>query len=90
MTMTTRTVVLSRWYTNPRPDLEVDWPLLHREIGEDCVEWLNNKEKQGRVQLIIERQHTRARLSCEFFSEQAYTEYLLRYSAIWSQSRSEQ
>jgi len=77
--MTSKIVVLSRWYTHPRPDLEVDWPLLHREIGEDCVAWLTKKEQEGTVQMLVERQHTRARLSCEFFCEKTYLQYILCY-----------
>jgi len=73
-------VVLSRWYTNPRPDLEVDWPLLHRQLGEECVAWLWDQEKQGNCEMIIERQSTRARLTCEFYSEKIFVEYVLKYA----------
>jgi len=84
--MKNRHVVLSEWYSLPpiaENGVAIDWPWLHRELGEDCVEWLIEQEQKGNAQLSIEQQTAaRARLICEFFSERSHTVYNMNYAHL--------
>ena len=82
--MKSNTIALSKWHTAETDgvNLDVDWPRYHQEVGEDCIQWLMDHERKGQCQLIIERQHSRLRLTCEFFSDKLLTEYIL----LWKSS----
>jgi len=76
----TNCVVLSKWRTDSRPIIDIDWPHYHKELGEECISWLWEHEQQGHCEMIIERQHSRTRLVCEFSSEKVFLEYVLKYA----------
>lgn len=78
--MTSKPVALTKWHTLVADSLDIDWPSIHKEIGEDAVEWLREQEQQQRVIMIIERQFSRIRLAVEFTDEQAATEYWMKFS----------
>lgn len=80
--MKSNTVVLTKWHTIEQgsPNLDVDWPRYHQEVGEDCIQWLLKQERQSACQLVVERQLSRARLTVDFFNEHSLTQYHLMWS----------
>lgn len=82
--MKSKSVPLTKWHTieSGNPNLDVDWPRYHQEIGEDCIEWLLKQERSGRCQLVVERQLSRARLAVDIFDDAMLTEYHLMWSKV--------
>jgi len=80
--MKSKLIPLTKWHTvdQSTPDLDIDWPRYHRETGLDCIQWIQQQERTGRCQLIIERQSSRARLTLEIFEEEMLSEYYLMWS----------
>lgn len=80
--MKSKTVVLTKWHTIEKgsPNLDVDWPRYHQEVGEDCIQWLLKQERNGNAQLVVERQLSRCRLTVDFFSDSSLTQYHLMWS----------
>jgi len=82
MRMKSKLIPLTKWHTIDQTiaDLDIDWPRYHRETGLDCIQWIQLQERNGRCQLIIERQSSRARLTLEIFDPGMLSEYYLMWS----------
>lgn len=57
----------------------IDWPSIHRELGIECVEWLMDQERRGHLQMIVEKQDRRMRLTVEFFTNKSEQEFNILY-----------
>jgi len=85
--MKTSKTILYRW---PNPSglaeilndggLDIDWPLVKRECGEDCVEWLL-KQDNAKCQLSLEfSQSGYKQLIAEFFDEKVAVSYHMMWA----------
>lgn len=80
----TKTRPLTAWRTYSKKDYlngewSIDWPSVHREIGTDCIQWLMDQERQGRLQIVMEKQERRMRLVVEFYNNRSEREF----AALW-------
>jgi len=81
--MTIKVIPITKWHTqiatHPTDSLDIDWPGIHREIGQECMEWCKIQEQQQRLTMVVEKQFSRARLALEFQDPACATEFWLRF-----------
>jgi len=86
--MKTSKVTLYEWtYSADLDDnlLEIDWPRIQQQIGEDCLRWLL-KQPHNNCQLILakndsaERMESRRRLVAEFYDDRTAVSYHLMWA----------
>lgn len=58
------------------PELDIDWPRVHQELGSECLRWLN-EQTLDQCQLVVECQDTAHSLVVEFYCQDRYREFLL-------------
>jgi hypothetical protein len=56
--------------------LDIDWPRVHRELGLDCVSWLQQLPKVE-CQLVVESSEDLMWLTAEFYTLARYKEFFL-------------
>ena len=84
--MTNNCVAVTGWEIyDPEENINIDWPRLHKTLGQDHIDWLLEKSKDGQLTLHIEIPEDDSgppvqRLTAEFHSEAAKLEYGLRFS----------
>jgi len=86
--MKTTKVILHTWTNASHIDdlnLEIDWPRVQKEIGEDCLRWLLDQPKEH-CQLVLEntdhydRMESSRRLVAEFYNEKTAVSYHLMWA----------
>jgi hypothetical protein len=76
--MKTKRLPLSKWRSS-EVDIDIDWPRVQRDLGEDQVEWLL-KQPSDQCQLVLDKHAQDFTLFAEFYSEQL----LITYHLMWS------
>ena len=78
--MKTRRIVLSTWEEYYESEnIDVDWPKIQREIGQDHLEWLLS-QPHDRAQLMVERSSKGYSLVAEFYTDDVAVDYHLRWA----------
>jgi len=85
--MKTSKVTLTEWiYPSEIEDtIDIDWPRVQREVGEDCLRWLMEQPHEH-CQLVLEKSehgHTMQsmrRLVAEFYNEKTAVSYHLMWA----------
>jgi len=74
-------VTLFQWTLNEYPEeyFDIDWPAVHKECGEDQIEWIN-KQSNNDCQLSLEFFQGGKRLIVEFFNNEVATTYHLMWA----------
>ena len=73
--MKTEQYQIYQW-TSTDPDLDIDWPRVHQELGVDCVRWLN-QQPLDQCQLVVERHGNLHTLTAEFYCRSSYTKFMM-------------
>jgi hypothetical protein len=76
--MKTNRIVLAEWSSDDIY-IDIDWPLVHKQIGLDQLEWLMDLPL-SHCQLILDKGSTNSKLVAEFYNQQT----LLTYHLMWS------
>jgi hypothetical protein len=76
--MKTNRILLSKWHSSDE-NIDIDWPRVQRDLGEDQVKWLLNQPK-SQCQLVLDKHDQDFTLQAEFYSEQL----LVTYHLMWS------
>lgn len=63
----------------PKEFYDIDWPMVHKQCGLDCIEWIN-KQKKSDCQLSLELSRDGRRLVIEFFNPHIETQYHLMWA----------
>lgn len=80
-------ITLSEW-TYPKEvedTIDIDWPRVQREIGEDCLRWLMDQPHDC-CQLVLEKSEHHAslqskrRLVAEFYDEKTAVSYHMMWA----------
>ncbi len=84
MTMTTsndNTHTLYQWPADDRPNkyLDIDWPKVHKEVGADCIKWIQ-KQGESKCCLHLELFGEGSRLIVEFFDQKTKRTFHLMWS----------
>ena len=79
MRMTNKTVPITKWQTLLADSLDIDWPGIHREVGQECIEWCRAQEQERRLIMVVEKQFSRVRIALEFTDPACATEYWMRF-----------
>jgi hypothetical protein len=78
--MKTRKIHLAFWEeTYESENIDVDWPRIQRELGQDHLEWLLSLPHE-RGQLMVERSNGRYNLVAEFYDDVTAVDYHLRWA----------
>lgn len=76
--MKTDRVQLTSWHSSDC-NIDIDWPAVQRELGEDQVEWLLRQHK-SQCQLVVYQQDQLFTLWAEFYDRQLWVTYGLMWS----------
>jgi len=76
--MKTERIPLAEW-TSDDLDIDINWPLIHKKLGVDQVDWLL-KQPHDKCQLILSRNIINNTLLAEFYDEKTLTVYHLMWS----------
>jgi hypothetical protein len=78
--MKTKRISLLGWVEHdPRETIEIDWPMVHRELGEEQVKWFL-AHPVTECQLVIDKVNDSFRLVAEFYDEKTLTLYHLMWA----------
>lgn len=78
--MKTKRITLSTWEEYYESEnIDVDWPKIQREIGQDHLEWLLSRPHE-QAQLLVERSNKGYTLIAEFYDERTIVDYHLRWA----------
>lgn len=86
--MKTTKVILHQWTNASHIDdlnLEIDWPHVQKEIGEECLRWLLDQPNEC-CQLVLEntdhydRMESSRRLVAEFYDDKTAVSYHLMWA----------
>ena len=78
--MKTKRIDLIGWIDpSSRDNIEIDWPMIHRMIGEDQVKWFL-AHPITECQLVIDKVNDSFRLVAEFYDEKTLTMYHLMWA----------
>ena len=78
--MKTKRVALLDWVEqHPIDAIEIDWPRVHKAIGEDQVKWLLS-QPNTKCQLVVDKSHNKFRLMVEFYNEHTLSTYHLMWA----------
>jgi hypothetical protein len=78
--MKTKRIKLAEWQDEDQYEtIEVDWPRIQKQIGQDHLSWLL-KQPKNCCQLVIEQLDRTHKLTAEFYDEKT----LLSYHLMWA------
>jgi len=78
--MKTNRIVLLEWEVySPNDNIDIDWPQLHRAVGEDQVHWLLG-QPITKCQLVVDKLLRKHKLVAEFYDPQVLTAYHLMWA----------
>jgi hypothetical protein len=67
-------IVLESWPVENHTDIDIDWPRVHKSIGENAVKWLIDQPVHV-CQLILEKSGSLYKLIAEFYNTDSLTEF---------------
>ena len=75
------THTLYQWPADDRPNkyLDIDWPKVHKEVGADCIKWIQ-KQGESKCCLHLELFGEGSRLIVEFFDQKTKRTFHLMWS----------
>lgn len=56
-------------------NIDIDWPLVQKKLGVDCVKWVN---MHSDCEFVIERQRRILKLVIDFYTQSSFLEFIIR------------
>ncbi len=80
-TKTNNTHTLYQWPEDIRPNkyLDIDWPAVHKEVGADCIKWIQ-AQGEDKCCLHLELFQDGSRLIVEFLNQKTKRTFHLMWS----------
>lgn len=81
MTTSDNIHILYQWPKDDRPNkyLDIDWPAVHKEVGADCINWIQ-KQGENNCCLHLELFDKGSRLIVEFFNQKTRSTFYMMWS----------
>jgi hypothetical protein len=77
--MKTDKLTLMKWRSRPDYDMDINWPAVHKMVGEDKIRWITDQLPQDCI-MILEKAGLEARLVVEFYNKKVLTAYYLMWA----------
>jgi len=77
----TSTSILYQWPISDGPEefIDIDWPKVHKEVGADCISWIQ-QQGSDKCDLYLEFIPGARRLVVEFYDNSIQKQYHLMWS----------
>lgn len=77
--MKTKRIPLYNWKRNNTDFIEIDWPVVHRVVGADLIEW-SLRQSETNCQLVVDKVRENFTLVLEIYNEKT----LALYHLMWA------
>lgn len=70
---------LYSWIEDPKDNIDIDWPTVHKAVGSDQIKWLED-QPLSTCQLMLEMVGNEFKLVAEFYNKTTAYSYMLMWA----------
>jgi hypothetical protein len=70
---------LFSWSEDPKDNIDIDWPLVHKEIGSDHIKWIEDQPRST-CQMVLELVDNQYKLVAEFYNKNTANLYMMLWA----------
>ena len=70
---------LFKWTEEPKDNIDIDWPNVHKAVGSDQIKWLE-EQPLSTCQMVLEMVGNEVKLVAEFYNKTTANTYMLLWA----------
>lgn len=70
---------LFSWSEDPKDNIDIDWPTVHKAIGSDHIKWIED-QPLSTCQMVLELVDNQYKLVAEFYNKNTANLYMMLWA----------